>query len=381
MNPIGPTGDPGTLRGRDKRSHRRRVLTHQEHSRRVPAMAYHLPEYIMTADNRSCPACGKELKCREAEICVTCGVRVRDPPVPAWMVYARAGIASGICTAIILAFLLGFWQGSLFTGASADSMIPDAAHAIPLPPATWILNTTNHTEAISPDVTGLELNDYFSTLGGGMNVSRITGMLDSGEQALYSFTLNRSSHVCTVSIDTPDEADFDIYLSFGSIPTPSAYQYRSNTKGRTDRIEIWGADPGTYFVLVQAVTGGGTFTLTMTQSERGSYSKRNLIQAGSSPSQTVGNPLGSSSSQTGGNSQGYQSSDSGGDPPTSLPLIGSGPQGLPPPDGVPPGAPGQSNQTIPVMTGMQIGGFHGNGTNTVPGTGTLVTNGQTPSRP
>jgi hypothetical protein len=330
----------------------------------------------MTADAHYCHTCGGQLKFRNAEICVTCGVRVRDPPVPGWMMYARAGIASGICTAIILAFLLGFWQGSLITGASANPMIPDAAQAIPLHPAPWILNTTNQSDAISPEVTGLEINDYFSTVGGGMNVSRITGMLDSGGEALYSFTLNRSSHFCTVSIDTPDDADFDIYLSLGSIPTPSAYQYRSNSKGRTDRIEIWGADPGTYFVLVHAVTGGGTFNLTMTQSERGSYSKQILIPAGSSLSQTVFNPQGSASYQTGGSSQGLSSSDSGGDPPLSLP---SGlPGGLPPGNGVPPGAPGQTNQTPPGMPGMgmQTGGFTANGTNTVPGTGTLVTSGQ-----
>jgi hypothetical protein len=215
-------------------------------------------------DSRFCPACGDELRHREAEICPGCGVRLRDTPEPGWLVYVKAGIAVGILTVIIAAYLFGFWQGSMSSARTGA--------VVPVPTPTLQTGSPGNTTPEIPDtnatpskkITRLVFNDYISYPSGGLNVSRNAGSLEPGGEAMYSMVLGRPAHTVTAILESANDTDFDLFISRNQIPTISDNEYRSNHPGLLERIEIWGAEPGIYYVLVAAASGSGNYTLTLT---------------------------------------------------------------------------------------------------------------------
>src|SRR5512147_461689 len=105
-----------------------------------------------------CPTCGAEQKFHEAEICPSCGVRVRDPPTPRWAYIAAGGFIAGFAALIVLVFLLVVWQGSLHAGpAPAVTPVPTGAAVTTSPtPAVPAINI--------PETHAMPENDFISDL-------------------------------------------------------------------------------------------------------------------------------------------------------------------------------------------------------------------------
>ncbi|MEM3395731.1 MAG: pre-peptidase C-terminal domain-containing protein [Thermoplasmata archaeon] len=67
----------------------------------------------------------------------------------------------------------------------------------------------------------------------------------------------------TIKLNGPSNADFDLYVKAGSLPSTTKYDYRSVSSTSTETIKITNAG-GTYYILVYSYRGTGAFTLTVT---------------------------------------------------------------------------------------------------------------------
>jgi hypothetical protein len=208
-------------------------------------------------DRNFCPTCGAEQKHQEAEICPACGVRIREGPTPKWV---AAGTAAGFLALIVAVFLLGTWQGTLH-GGPAQTPVPTTT----VPATTG--PTTIPTEPAA--ATGsMNENDFISAPGGDINVSRVEGNLREGGSDLYSFSLREGARLCSLTLEGPSGVDFDLYLKKGGTPNTTVYDWRSVTDGPFERIEVWGARPGSYTALVYAKSGEGPYEITQSTTYR-----------------------------------------------------------------------------------------------------------------
>ena len=207
-----------------------------------------------------CPTCGGEQVHDSAEICPHCGVRVRDPPMPRWAYLSIAGFATGFVALILIVFLLGVWQGTLI----AEPVPVPTPQTTTLP--TIVPNTTVTTVTRPPSAGVRPENDFISDLAGDINVSRVEGSLAEGGSDLFSFSLGEHVHLSSLTLEGPDGTDFDLYLKKGGTPTLTSFDWRSVGDGSFERVEIWGALPGTYTVMVHARSGEGPYVLARTTS-------------------------------------------------------------------------------------------------------------------
>ena len=102
--------------------------------------------------------------------------------------------------------------------------------------------------------------------GGDITGKTVTGSLGSGGTATYSFSLPGGVSGCTVTLDGPADADFDLYIRKGSVPTTSSYDYAAFTSSADESITLSNPFFGTYYVLVKAYSGSGSFTIRETHS-------------------------------------------------------------------------------------------------------------------
>ncbi|WP_049997330.1 S8 family serine peptidase [Halococcus sediminicola] len=106
--------------------------------------------------------------------------------------------------------------------------------------------------------------------GGTSTSTSVDGSLSSSYDSKcwsYGFEYGSPSQV-VVEIDGPANADFDLYANdgTGSCPTTGSYDYRSWTPDSQETITIDSPDTSSaLYVLVDSYSGGGSYTLTITE--------------------------------------------------------------------------------------------------------------------
>ena len=87
-------------------------------------------------------------------------------------------------------------------------------------------------------------------------------MTQPGHERMYFVELTQTSTL-TVILNGPDDGtDFDLYLRRGEQPTTSVYDVRGYTESADEVVRYEDATPGTYYVMVRAYRGIGTYTVT-----------------------------------------------------------------------------------------------------------------------
>jgi uncharacterized caspase-like protein len=92
------------------------------------------------------------------------------------------------------------------------------------------------------------------------------GYISSGQSQYYYFDIPSgvSQGLCTVTLTGPSGSDFDLYIRKGATPTKDDYDYRGYTSTANEQVSISSPSSGRYYVMVQAYSGSGSFTLTET---------------------------------------------------------------------------------------------------------------------
>ena len=65
-----------------------------------------------------------------------------------------------------------------------------------------------------------------------------------------------------VKLEGPSNADFDLYVKYGSNPTLTDYDYRSYTAEAIEKVKIMPLQHGDYYIMVHSYMGSGDYRLT-----------------------------------------------------------------------------------------------------------------------
>ncbi|MEM4161081.1 MAG: pre-peptidase C-terminal domain-containing protein [Thermoplasmata archaeon] len=91
------------------------------------------------------------------------------------------------------------------------------------------------------------------------------GTIDTAGQKVYFHIVVPSGiSALTIELVGPASADFDLYVRLNSNPSTSAYDYRAVRSGSQETIQINGVPAGTWYIMVYAYAGYGTFTIKAT---------------------------------------------------------------------------------------------------------------------
>jgi hypothetical protein len=80
----------------------------------------------------------------------------------------------------------------------------------------------------------------------------------SGESASY---LLRTPGPVSLTVDGPDQVDFDVYVRRNLAPTPGEWDFSALTIAADERLSLPPAGGDTYFVMVRSFRGAGNFNL------------------------------------------------------------------------------------------------------------------------
>ncbi|MCX8173017.1 MAG: M14 family zinc carboxypeptidase [Thermoplasmata archaeon] len=85
-----------------------------------------------------------------------------------------------------------------------------------------------------------------------------------GEKLYFHIAVPSSISSLTIELVGPANADFDLYVRLNSNPSTSAYDYRSVSSGSTETISIRNPSAGTWYIMIYAYSGTGTFEIRAT---------------------------------------------------------------------------------------------------------------------
>lgn len=91
---------------------------------------------------------------------------------------------------------------------------------------------------------------------------RVVGHVEAGgTYAAHTNIRDPETTRYTLRLVGPNNADFDLYVKFGSAPTPHDYNYQSENPSSAEQIDIKNPQIGTYYWLIKSFKGEGDFTL------------------------------------------------------------------------------------------------------------------------
>jgi uncharacterized caspase-like protein len=130
---------------------------------------------------------------------------------------------------------------------------------------TTVTPTLTITRTVSPTVTPTPTGTQ-STVATAITGKTVTGFISTGQSQYYYFDISaiQSGRPCTITLDGPSGADFDLYVRKGSNPTTDNYDYRGYTASADEEVSISSPTTGRYYVMVNAHSGSGSFTITET---------------------------------------------------------------------------------------------------------------------
>lgn len=137
---------------------------------------------------------------------------------------------------------------------------------------------------IKPSAEHLELNRISESFNLAQEelISRepVSGHLEhEGDNQTWYIQVFQNAFSLRVVITGPSDADFDIYVRYGEIPTLSDYDIRGYSSSSNEDEEILQPLSGTWFIIVNSYDGSGFYTLTVyvSYSETTSYSTSPVI--------------------------------------------------------------------------------------------------------
>ncbi|MHA2366535.1 MAG: zinc ribbon domain-containing protein [Candidatus Hodarchaeales archaeon] len=86
----------------------------------------------------------------------------------------------------------------------------------------------------------------------------------TGDFAIYSVELPMYITALNMTLNVPENANFDLYVNYDDIATPRNYEERSNTHNTLETILIIDPSQGIWYLMVQSYLGVGNYSLTMT---------------------------------------------------------------------------------------------------------------------
>ncbi len=153
-------------------------------------------------------------------------------------------------------------SGSFTIGESHTSTTPTGTRT-PTPTRTPFPTRTGRPGPVI--TTGIPATPTPTTTqvynGGDITGRTVSGSLSSGGAATYSFVLPTGVSSCTVTLDGPANADFDLYVRKNSVPTTGTYDFRAYTGSSDETLTMSSPSSGTYYVLVKSYSGSGSFSI------------------------------------------------------------------------------------------------------------------------
>jgi uncharacterized caspase-like protein len=146
-----------------------------------------------------------------------------------------------------------------YSGSGSYSLTETHAGTSTPTPTPTITRTVSPTATPSP--TGTQ-----STVATSITGRTVTGSISSGQSQYYYFDIPaiQSGRPCTITLDGPSGADFDLYVRKGSNPTTDSYDYRGYTASADEEVSISSPTTGRYYVMVNAYSGSGSYTISET---------------------------------------------------------------------------------------------------------------------
>jgi hypothetical protein len=90
------------------------------------------------------------------------------------------------------------------------------------------------------------------------------GSLSASSNNMAYYKVSATGSKLTVTLDGPSSgADFDLYIKLGSNPTLSSYDARGYTSSADETVSITNPS-GTYYIMVHAYSGSGSYTIKAT---------------------------------------------------------------------------------------------------------------------
>jgi subtilisin family serine protease len=91
-----------------------------------------------------------------------------------------------------------------------------------------------------------------------LQASKRSSLKETGDQKLYAIDLPAAA---TITLDGPEDNDFDLYAKRDSPPTRTNYDLRGYSPQADEVISVNPQTPGLYYILVYSYKGQGKFTL------------------------------------------------------------------------------------------------------------------------
>jgi len=85
-----------------------------------------------------------------------------------------------------------------------------------------------------------------------------SSLKETGDEKLYAIDLPAAA---TITLDGPEDNDFDLYVKRDTPPTKSNYDLRGISPQADELISVNPETPGLYYILVFSYEGQGKFTL------------------------------------------------------------------------------------------------------------------------
>jgi hypothetical protein len=112
-----------------------------------------------------------------------------------------------------------------------------------------------------------DLIEYDTGTGGGVitltNGVATSGSLSAaGASQMYQITVNSGATNMKTTVSDPTSSDFDSYGKLGAQPTTSSYTWRGYTGNHPEVVDYANPGAGTWYIMVYAYSGSGSFTIT-----------------------------------------------------------------------------------------------------------------------
>ncbi len=91
-----------------------------------------------------------------------------------------------------------------------------------------------------------------------LQASASSSLKADGDQKLYAIDLPSAA---TVTLDGPDDSDFDLYLKRDGVPTTGDYDLRAYSSTADETLSVSPETRGRYYLLVHSYKGAGKFSL------------------------------------------------------------------------------------------------------------------------
>lgn len=91
-----------------------------------------------------------------------------------------------------------------------------------------------------------------------LQASKRGSLKESGDEKLYAIDLPAAA---TITLDGPEDIDFDLYIKRDSPPSKSNYDLRGYSPQADELISVNPQNPGIYYILIHSYRGQGKFTL------------------------------------------------------------------------------------------------------------------------